>query len=232
MTMDKNIFNQAIRDLQEHTPKPARGPLYPIRQEEFERLLLEELFYYVQADRRRTFNPDECTRHVLASVSRWGTSPDCKPGLLLSGPAGTGKTSAVKALQAVARRLKSQDGRIIIPDLCSADDIAAWAISDNREQQARFSRCVGKDPDIWGTPYRVLGIDDLGTEPVFVRKFGNEVAPIVEVLTRRCAGLMPTIITTNLGPGGITERYGERIRSRVFELCEVVEFDGPDHRTQ
>ena len=46
------------------------------------------------------------------------------------------------------------------------------------------------------------------------------------------AGPAPTIITSNLGPDGIIDRYGERIFSRIFNqrVGIAIKLEGEDLR--
>ena len=76
----------------------------------------------------------------------------------------------------------------------------------------------------------LLGIDDLGTEPLVIMDYGNEKTPIVDLLSMRYENRLFTIVTTNLTPKQIRERYGERIADRFNEMMEVVIFKNPSYR--
>lgn len=75
----------------------------------------------------------------------------------------------------------------------------------------------------------VLIIDDLGTEPILKNITKEYLYLIVNerIINNRC-----TIISSNLTPNEIIDRYGERIYSRLFNKlnCLTVNFTGKDLR--
>ena len=75
----------------------------------------------------------------------------------------------------------------------------------------------------------VLVIDDLGTEPIN-KNVTLEYLYLV-INERQLAG-KPTIITTNLTPDGVINRYGERIFSRINNklISLNIKLDGQDMR--
>jgi len=72
----------------------------------------------------------------------------------------------------------------------------------------------------------LLIIDDLGTEGVgaFTESFIYNV-----IDTRICKG-MPTVVSTNLDARALSERYGERIFSRLLGVYKPLVFCGNDIR--
>lgn len=77
----------------------------------------------------------------------------------------------------------------------------------------------------------MLAIDDLGTEPVEVLEYGNRLNPVIDLLYKRYDEQLFTIITTNLTPKEIRERYGERIADRLNEMAFRIVFDNETYRT-
>lgn len=77
----------------------------------------------------------------------------------------------------------------------------------------------------------LLIIDDLGAEPI-KNKITKEYLLIL--LNERLARNKATIVTTNLRPDEIEERYGERISSRLInkESCVTCSFPSSDLRTK
>lgn len=71
-----------------------------------------------------------------------------------------------------------------------------------------------------------LVIDDIGAEKVtdFVLEF------LYTITNRRYENLKRTIFTTNLSLSEFQERYGDRILSRLSEMCIMVELKGKDRR--
>ncbi len=80
---------------------------------------------------------------------------------------------------------------------------------------------------------RSICFDDLGTEPD-KKYFGQEVNVILEVMLRRYdnGDFTRTHATTNLTPGEIKSRYGERLTSRFREMFNLIKFpaNSPDRR--
>ena len=75
----------------------------------------------------------------------------------------------------------------------------------------------------------VLFIDDLGTEPVY-RNVTREYLYLL--INERQVRSLATVITTNLFPDDIMERYYERIFSRLVYKNKsiLIELDGKDLR--
>jgi DNA replication protein DnaC len=72
----------------------------------------------------------------------------------------------------------------------------------------------------------VLIVDDLGTE-----KASDWVAETLhKIVDKRYREVLPMIITSNLSLDQLAERIGDRIPSRLSEMCEVIKLDGDDRR--
>lgn len=147
----------------------------------------------------------------LQAVAKWLHTHN-KPGLLLRGYVGVGKTTMLRAVSITLSNLNQGGFRIV----------SAMQINDlAKEDKAAYDelRKVEK-----------LGIDDLGVEAATVKDYGNERSPIVELLTQRYDRFLTTFITTNLtvrpdGKDEIEERYGLRIADRLREMCNTLAYD-------
>ena len=75
---------------------------------------------------------------------------------------------------------------------------------------------------------RTYCFDDLGTENN-LKYFGNECNVMAEILLNRydlfISKKLKTHITTNLSAIEIEKQYGNRVRSRLRELCNLIAFD-------
>lgn len=74
----------------------------------------------------------------------------------------------------------------------------------------------------------LLVIDDLGKER---RSEWSEMI-LYDVINGRYEDYMPTIITTNLDPEEVKERFGEAVLSRIIEMCTGVVMQGKDVRME
>ncbi len=148
------------------------------------------------------------------------TADNRKWGLFLCGNYGTGKTTLLKAF---ARQLKRIDGsgedytRGGYIRIVDARDLAYMAAS-NRPAFQELCRT------------KMLAIEDLGKEPVDVMAYGTAHSPVKELLEKRCDLQLFTVITTNMAPEDMTERYDGRIADRMREAFEVIAFNGDSFR--
>ena len=78
--------------------------------------------------------------------------------------------------------------------------------------------------------YRLMIVDDLGTEPREVIEFGNVYMPLIDLITTRYEEQLYTIFTTNLTPAQLEEKYGKRIVDRLNEMVEKVVFENESYR--
>lgn len=213
---------------------------YPIESGEATQLLLCEYKNTVEA-RGKVYRADSETARRLQSIATWLTNRNCKPSLLLCGALpGTGKTTTATAILRMAQGLRAAfnaqtiqaqrcreagkyipleeseknllsmcEAAVIVPSFYTAVDLAN-IVESNRSTFEAAQRC------------NFLIIDDLGTEPVSRRVYGNEVFPIIEILQYRYANMLPTIITSNFGLNKIAELYGPRISDRLRDMCEIL----------
>lgn len=72
----------------------------------------------------------------------------------------------------------------------------------------------------------LLFIDDLGAEKV--TDWVEEV--IYLIINSRYENNYPIIITSNYPLSGIAERVGDRVASRIKEMCHIIKLDGEDRR--
>ena len=78
---------------------------------------------------------------------------------------------------------------------------------------------------------RIIGIQDLGSEPRETLYMGNRKEVMREFLELR--GDTPgrlTIITSNFNYATIRKAYGDRVWSRLHQMCNYVELVGDDMR--
>ena len=76
----------------------------------------------------------------------------------------------------------------------------------------------------------LLAIDDLGKEPTEVLDYGNVLNPVIDILEYRYNRQLFTVVTTNLTPKEIREKYGARIADRFNEMLHVIRFQDISYR--
>jgi DNA replication protein DnaC len=141
---------------------------------------------------------------------------DLEKGILLSGPVGCGKTS----LMNVMKHLTPTDHKFFVKP---CRDISFEFIQDGYEIIHKYSK--GK---LYQSEPKTICFDDLGTENN-LKYFGNECNVMAEILLSRyeifTSKKIQTHITTNLSATEIENQYGNRVRSRLRELCNLIAYD-------
>ncbi|WPY97309.1 ATPase [Christiangramia sp. OXR-203] len=134
---------------------------------------------------------------------------DIDKGLLLTGPVGCGKTSLMKLLHFL---VPHQRKYVVMP--C-------------RNIVFAFNHLGYKTIEDYGES-SFFCFDDMGVEPMG-RHYGKDCNVIGEILLSRYDLFLETKLkthaTTNLNAEELEERYGNRVRSRMRELFNLIAFD-------
>jgi len=142
---------------------------------------------------------------------------DLKKGILLIGPVGCGKTTLMKLFS----ELTHEKLHYFVK---ATRDITAEFIEDGFQVLQRY-----------GKTYKNYCFDDLGVEQS-IKHFGNECNVIGEILLSRYEYMKInkgiTHATTNLNANDLEKIYGNRVRSRLREMFNVITFPSttPDKR--
>lgn len=168
---------------------------------------------------------------VLNDVKTWAERYPAtpKPGIILSGPNGVGKTHlAVAALKAILRR--GHPGVFCNYQTLLGQIVASYNPTSGASSREAYQTAMDCE---------VLLLDDIGAN----RAIEWAEDAVNAIITHRCNYKKGTIVTTNLAdpefghslisydvnrkPGinsapTLSERIGERSRSRLFEMCRVV----------
>jgi DNA replication protein DnaC len=145
-------------------------------------------------------------------------------------------------------------GKTFLMQMFSQNQVQSYSMVSARTIETEFSK-ASKNSDeggetsisyyshiistpINGNPYGHtnlgLCIDDIGTETLG-KHFGKEKNVITEVILNRYDNGLPrnmTHVTTNLTTKEVEERYGTRVRDRMREMFNLIEFkpDTPSRR--
>ncbi len=140
---------------------------------------------------------------------------DLNKGILLSGPVGIGKTSLMNLM----KNLTSAEHKFYIKP---CRDISFEFIQDGYEIIQKYSK--GK---LYPDP-KTICFDDLGTENN-IKYYGNECNVMAEILLSRydlfISRKIITHITTNLSATELETAYGNRVRSRLRSMVNLIAFD-------
>lgn len=128
--------------------------------------------------------------------------------VFLSGGPGTGKSTMAMSVAIVISTIRRNKGLKVV----KSTDIN----SENFEMLSKYQGA--------------LAIDDLGTETLLKRNYGNESFPLVELIYKRYDERLPLVFTTNLKASEVKERYGERIADRMNERAVLVKFTNNSYR--
>ncbi|MFG3046304.1 ATP-binding protein [Streptomyces sp. NPDC048241] len=137
------------------------------------------------------------------------------PSLLLLGQTGVGKTYEVYGA---------------MRELAITGVHAQWQATTSADLYAALRPRHGIDSEAEFRKYRdspLLLVDDLGTERK-PTEFTEEVN--FRLINYRYERHMPTLITSNADAGTLRERLGDRVTSRLREMCDRVAIKGNDRR--
>ena len=158
----------------------------------------------------------------IATVAKWLISGK-KPGLLLFGSIGSGKTTLARAIMRTINYLYYsvyRDQRKEIAEISALNLVKLIATGEKPDEES-FLRFQKRE---------MVFIDDLGLEPAAIKNYGNEILPVVDLLYYRHDRMLFTICTSNLDMEGLEEKYGKRTGSRFYEMFNRIGFTNEDFR--
>lgn len=148
-------------------------------------------------------------------------------GIYLAGPVGTGKSVCM----AVMRDFAKEVGAMV--KVADKTDFLAWKSWRTDEVCAQYAATGDLSPY---KEARVACFEDLGSEPMETLYMGNRVNVMREIIEYRGdqQGLI-THFTSNipidrLAAVGTNVRYGQRVQSRIMQMCNYLVLGGADRR--
>lgn len=147
-----------------------------------------------------------------------------KKGIMLLGPIGCGKTTILKAFQ-----LNTFNPYGFVSSRNVANSYSKYnPLKDEESPIEKYSKLLAVHPHLnFGNEHIGMCFDDLGTEDV-KKNFGNESNVMADIILNRYDNISSknkTHFTANLTSDQIDEFYGNRVRSRLREMCNVISFD-------
>ncbi|MDZ7606852.1 MAG: ATPase [Cyclobacteriaceae bacterium] len=164
--------------------------------------------------------------HDLQSAEEYGI--DLKKGILLCGPVGCGKTTVMFLMKMLLPEAE-QYTMVSTRDVGLEYQREGYAVIEKYSTRSFFFRQGDIRP-------KTYCFDDLGLEsPISV--YGSDTNVMAEILLGRyplaISQRMKTHATTNLSADEFEAIYGNRVRSRMRELFNLIAFDpdAPDKRS-
>tara|TARA_R110002111_G_scaffold63803_1_gene105209 strand:- start:333 stop:995 length:663 start_codon:yes stop_codon:yes gene_type:complete len=171
------------------------------------KLVFGETFRIFEEDREILFKL--CNYAIKDATNCKRLDIDLKKGILLSGPVGCGKTSLMTLLRHIVPHQKP------------------YKIMPARNIVFGFNHVGYKTIEDYGST-NYFCFDDLGVEPMG-RHYGKDCNVLGEVMLSRYDLFLEhhvkTHATTNLNAQELEVRYGNRVRSRMRELFNLIAFD-------
>lgn len=152
-----------------------------------------------------------------------------KKSLLITGPTGTGKTRMLIEIMAahliIEAKKHSFNGEIKInPAVVSRTFRTVTEVLSDIKDEFDYAGPAKVVNLLFDSP--ILFLDDLGAE-----KSSEWVKEqLYMVINKRYNWLRPVVITSNMRIKDIAEAYGDRMASRLVEMCDIVKLDGDDYR--
>lgn len=174
--------------------------------------LYEQLIYWVFRNGNFTCIHPEEGRDIKGRVNK---------GLFIAGNTGSGKTMAVRILAQLYRLNPVKDASGIN---LSWNPISAIKLCEIYRENKNYDELV-KLP--------IVLIDDIGSEPNEINYMGNKINVLANFIERRADD--PTKVTSftsniPLNHPDFKARYGDRVYSRVVNMCNYLTLTGDDRR--
>lgn len=193
----------------------ARSPKFVIDDEN--RFTYENILRWMYADPAAQCLDPETKRAVPANP---------KAGIYIAGNTGSGKSWALEILSAfaavagIAIHIAGEDRQLYW------DNFRAETLCDEYRQTGTLAKYKQR---------QILGIQDLAAESTETLHMGNRINVLKQLVEYRGDRTdLITLITSNIpiSHKRIAELYGDRVTSRLAEMCNYYEIKGRDRRMQ
>ena len=208
---DKGYINSSFCDCMNHI-------LGQLRADEFSRNTYLELSHFEDFDLKYYRGEDYARMKKILDFTK-NYADTFVPGaesIIMSGKTGLGKTHLSLAVA----------DKVIRKGIAVIYDSAINILDSIENEHFSYERSREKLDSVLDTD--LLIIDDFGTEND--SKFS--VSMVYNIINTRLVRRKSTIISTNLGIKGISERYSGKVASRIFGEYTSIQFAGEDVRLQ
>ncbi len=236
-----NIVDDILQRIKE------RGVFAKITRLRYNLLTVDQALYVIEEigkSRTPDFTIDKDNRFVYENFIKWihgdsslkaldpisgeVVSGALNKGIYIAGPTGTGKSwclDIMREYSAACRYCVEVPGN----DRSRREPLT-WQFIRAKEVCDEYARTGNINQY---SKRLILALQDLGSEPPEMAYMGNREDVIRQVL--ECRGDMNdclTLISSNLRISGaaIEKRYGDRVASRLVEMCNYYELKGADRR--
>ena len=144
-------------------------------------------------------------------------------GIILSGPAGSGKTHTGYAIM---RLLAEQNPEMVAYSTTYPQVMQALRQEFAKDAYEELGSMWDRINNNSGLYDGVVFIDDVSVS----KQTDFEIDKLTMFLDRRMNEYLPFILTTNVDPSDFKEVFGERLASRFMGYCEIVLFEERDKR--
>lgn len=182
-------------------------------------MMLRECYIDEVQRRGLVFTDDKETAAHINKAAYWLVNTNCKPGLILFGTVGNGKTTLARAICKLIGILYASALSTERKGVVSVTALELATIAKNEPE--RFETLKKAE---------LLFIDDVGVEPSVVKVWGNEISPFVDMIYYRYDRQLFTIMTSNLNSEDLAEKYGLRVADRFTEMLDQIVFSNHSYR--
>jgi DNA replication protein DnaC len=160
---------------------------------------------------------------VSTYVESLGSNISAGVGLMLIGGVGTGKTHIAVAIGRLVCQQVDWGDRVLFANVPALlrEIKQGYSQDDDREQiiMRRLAGPIGSE---------LVILDDMAAE----KSTDWAADTLYSIVNTRYENMQATIITANVTLDTLKQRVGERIVSRLYERCVVVDMGGDDYRVR